>query len=676
MRRNCSLRKYLLLLAIVSIVPFVWVEGEGKEKAAAAKPGQIGVFIVTHDEIIRSGARNLADVLSRIPGVRISTNSVQSRPSAGPLVSSDSPTQVSASHFSRVLILFNGHHLNKYWHSGADHEWGTGFLEGLKEIRVYTGPAAMTRSGGNGAMDMVIDLIPFEGSDQKGSFDICLTQSLNEDRLDKSLLHFSTGNRWGSSGHFSVFADVTRWGGVDVLEPLDFLNSGSRMERKNPSFQLGGIFKKGSFNFMARHLEHNHFDPYYVGRKWTYSFAEASGTFTVLAGWDLQITASLDRIVSKWGSASSAEGKTTGDWDKVTEFRILLRAGLKREFKRTSIFFGADFQDFKIDGGPERSDSYYSIMNFSTRRNRAGASLQFLQRLSGPWQLRESVRVEKAEGYSDTAFLPEISLFYQRESSNYGLSFATGHRYMDTWYRVGSDYYNPDKAVAPLPYIVPVELEPERNQQLKAWIDQNFGEHWNFYASAFIGKYSHLMGLDWDYALEYLFNRLRAMEVGNYSYWGGSGSLFYKGEHLGIGANVSIHGVFDSRLTARQFYLSPGGNQPLFLPPVTANFFLDWTLSRRMALSARFNTGSRARNGGIDFTSPTLEFIFDSEPYEDTPSYTNLDISFRLFNIWKKFEIQLSVHNVFNDHARLPMIEGGSFLLRGRELTLTLRSKF
>jgi len=676
MRRNCSLRKYLLLLVIVCIVPFVWAEGEGKEEAAGAKPGQIGVFIVTHDEIIRSGARNLADVLARVPGVWISTNSVQSRPSAGPLVSSDSPTQVSASHFSRVLILFNGHPLNKYWHGGADQEWGTGFLEGLKEIRVYTGPAAMVRSGGNGAMDMVIDLVPFDGADQKGSIDISLTQSLNEDRLDKSLLHFSTGNRWGSSGDFSVFADVTRWSGADVLEPLDFLDSGSRMERKNPSFQLGGIFKKGSFNFIARHLEHDHFDPYYIGRKWTSSFAEAGGNFKILAGWDLQITASADRIVSKWGAASSAEGKAIGDWDKVTEFRVLLRAGLKREFKRTSIFFGADFQDFKIDGGAERSDDYYSVMNFSTRRSRAGANLRFLQRLSGPWQFKGAVRVEKAEGYTDTAFLPELSLFYQRGNSNFGLSFAVGHRYMDTWYRVGSHYYNPDPTAPAAPYIVPVELKPERNRQLKAWANREFAGHWDFYASAFIGKYSHLMGLDWDYALENQFNQLRAMEVGSYSYWGGSGSLFYRAEHLGIGANVSFHGVLDSQLTARQFYLSPGGNQPLFLSPVIANFFLDWTLSRGVSLSARFNTGSGTRNGGVDLTSPTLEYIFDTEPYEDTPSYTNLDISFRLFNLLKKFEIQFTVHNVFNDHARLPMIEGGSFLSRGRELTLTLRSKF
>jgi hypothetical protein len=674
MKLKCSLKKYLPLLLIVCFTPFIGAESN--KNPGETNPDRIGVYILTHDEIVRSGARNLEDVLARLPGMRMSTNSVQSRPSAGPLVSSDSPTQLSASHFSRVLILFNGHPLNKYWHGGADHEWGTGFIEGLKEIHVYTGPAAMARSGGNGAMDLVIDLIPFNGADQKGSFDIRLTQSLSEDRLDKSLLHFSTGDNWGENGHFSVFGDVTRWGGVDVLELCDLAEPGSRMDRKNPTFQMGGIIKKGRFDFMVRHLQHYHFDPNNCGRKWAYTFFEASRTFKFPARWDMPITASVDHIVSKWGAASSAAGKATGDWDKVTEFRILLRAGLKREFKRTSIFFGADFQNIKIDGGAERSDDYFSVMHFSTRRNRLGANLRLLQQLSGPWWLRGAIRLEKAQGYANVGFLPEISLFYKGRKTNFGLNYATGQRYMDTWYRVGSFNYNPNNAVFMTPYIVPVELKPERNRQLNAWIDQELGGPWVFHARAFTGKYSHLMGLDWDYALEYQFNQLRAMNFGSYSYWGGAGSLFYRGEHLRIGANVSFQGVFDSQLTARQFYVSREGNQPLYLPPVLANFFLDWTLSRRVSLSARFHTSGGARNGGIDLTSPFFEFIFDTEPFENTPSYTNLDISLRLFNLWKKFEIQLSVHNALNHHARLPMVEGGSFLSRGRELTLTLRRRF
>jgi hypothetical protein len=636
----------------------------------------MGVYIVTHDQIVRSGARHLADVLVRIPGIRLAVNSVQSRPSAGPLVSSDSPTQISASHFSRILILFNGHPMNKYWHGGADHEWGTGFLEGLKEIRVYTGPAAMAGNGGDGAMDMVIDLVPFDGSDQKGSVDIRLGQSFGEDRLDKSLLHLSTGNRWGSNGHFSIFADVTRWGGADIIEPPDSAEPGSRMERKDPTFQVGGIFKKGPYSFMVRHMDHDHFDPLYIGRRWTYTFAEAGRTFKLAERWNLQLTAGADRSVSKWGRASSAAGEAIGDWDKVTESRLSIRAGLSGEFKKTSLFFGADFQGFKIDGGAERSDDYYSVVNFSSRRSRAGASLRLTQRISGPWSLRGAIRVEKAEGYADAAFLPEVSLFYKKGNTHFGLSYAAGHRYMDTWFRVGSDYGNPGNAAVTMPYIVPVELKPERNQQLKAWINREFGASWSFHARAFIGKYSHLMGLDWDYALEYLFNQLRAIEVGNYSYWGGTAALYYRGEQLGIGANVSVQGTFDSNLTARQFYLSGEGNQPLFLPPVTANIFLDWDLSQHLSLSARFYIAGGARNGGIDYSSPTFEFIFDREPYENTPSYTNLDISLRLFNIWKKIEIQLSVHNALNEHARLPMIEGGTFLTRGREITLTLRRKF
>ena len=674
MKYKFSLRTYLPLFVIVFIAPFLWAESN--ENSAVETPEPIGVYIVTHDEIVRSGARDLSDVLARVPGIRITFNSSQSRPSAGALVSSDSPTRLAASHFSRILMLFNGHQVNKYWHGGADFEWSTGFLEGLKEIRVYTCPATAAVKGGTGAMDMVIDLIPFEGNDQKGSVDVRLTQSFNQHRLDKSLLHVGTGNLWGQDGHYSVFADVTQWGGVDVLEPCETAEPGSRMDRKNPTFQFGVLFKKGAYDVMARHLEHDHFDPYNCGRKWGYTFIEARRSFEFPAKWDFQVTAGADHIVSKWGAASSAQGEAVGDWDKVTEFRLMLRAQLKRDFKKTSIYFGVDYLNFKIDGGPERSDDYFSVMNFSTRRSRAGADLRLVRRLAGPWWFKGAVRVEKAQGYGDTAVLPEVSLLYKKGTTRFGLGYATGHRYMDTWYRVGSNYYNPGNAVPTAPYIVPVELKPELNRQFKLFIARGFGRSWEFQVDGFMGKYSHLMGLDWDYTLEYLFNQLRAMEVGNYSYWGGAGSLFYRGERLRIGANVSFQGVFDAQLSARQLYVSVDGDHPLFLPPVTANFFLDWDITRRVLLSARFFTAGGARNGGTDLASPAFETVFDVEPFQDTPSYTNMDVSLRFVNIWKKIEIQISAHNVFDDHVRLPMIEGGTFLSRGREITLTLRRQF
>jgi len=78
----------------------------------------------------------------------------------------------------------------------------------------------------------------------------------------------------------------------------------------------------------------------------------------------------------------------------------------------------------------------------------------------------------------------------------------------------------------------------------------------------------------------------------------------------------------------------------------------------------------------VDLSSPALETVFNAGIFEDTSSYSNLDVSLRLFDLWKGFEIQLSVHNALNDHVRLPMLEGGTFLSRGRELTLTLRQQF
>ncbi|MGE5343348.1 MAG: TonB-dependent receptor plug domain-containing protein [Candidatus Omnitrophota bacterium] len=630
------------------------------------------VYVVTHEEIVRSGARTLADVLARVPGIRVSLTSSQSTASAGPIVSSDSPTQLAASQFSRVLILFDGHPLNKLWHGGADQEWGTGFLEGLKEIRVYSGPAAMAMHGGTGAVDMAIDLIPFTGTDQQG-VDIRLSQSANEDRWDRSLAHLSAGNRWGENGHYSIFADGTRWAGADIQGSCASTDPGSRWDRKDPTFQVGGIVQKGAFHFMARHLQHDFFDPCACGRKWSYTFAELTPTFQLWDGGQLELTASVDRIVSQWGAASSATGKFTGDWDKVKEFRVLGRVEFSQEFKTTRIVLGGDLQNSGIDGGPARSGDAFSVMNFSTQRNRVGVDCRLIQHLFGSLSLQGSLRVEKNEGYADVQYLPEVSVFYRRGTTTLGAGYAAGHRYMDTWYRVGSGNANFSYF-----YIVPTELKPEENRQLKLWLDQSFGPV-VFHAAGFVGEYRHLMGIDWDYALLYQFNRLRAADVGNYTYWGGAGSLFIRGKALSIGANVSYQRVIDSDLAARQLYVSPGGDQPLYLPPVVANLFLDWDLFHHLSLSARYFISDGARNGGVDLTSSDFDTVFDTVSFPNTASYSTLDVSLRLFDILKigkKFEIQLSAHNVLNDHPRLVMVEGGSFLSRGRELTLTLRHQF
>jgi len=674
MKFNHSIDRYVLILFIVLAVTLGWAKDI--KPAGVTNMKTPGVYIVTQHDIARSGARNLADVLERVPGVRITFNSSQSRPSSGPLVSSDSPTRLSAGQFSRILILFNGHPLNKKWHGGADHEWGTGFLEGLKEIRVYTGPAAMAANGGMGAMDTVIDLIPFTGDDQQGGVGFLLSQSINEDRLDKSLLHISTGDKWGENGHYSFFGDVTQWAGEDIADGCDSMEAGSRIDRKDPTFQVGTIFKKGSLDFMARHLQHYHFDPNNCGRKWTYTFLEAANTFTLPAKWDLKITAGFDRIVSKWGAASSVEGEAIGDWDKVTESRLLFRAGLERKFTSTFFSLGADFETFKIDGGPEQSGDYYSVMNFSTRRNRVGGYIRLQHQLSGTWWTEGEARIEKAEGYGNVSFLPRLALYYQGENTQWGLSFAIGHRYMDTWYRVGSNFYNPNFVIPDAPYVVPVELKPEQNLQVKSWLTQQLSGPWQVQVSLFLGKYSHLMGLDWDYTLENLFNRVRAVDVGSYSYWGGSGSLFYRGKNLDIGANVSFQGIFDAELNERQLYLTQDEDQPLYLAPVEANIFLDWQLLSRLSLSARYFISGGSPNGGIDLDSIDFPAVFDTGDFEDTPSYSKLDFSLRLVKLLKKFEFQLSVHNALNDHVRLPIVEGGYFLSRGREVTLTIRRLF
>ena len=62
---KCSVKTYLPLLLIVLMTSYVW--GGPLEEIAVRQSPEMGVYIITHDEIIGSGARHLADVLKRVP---------------------------------------------------------------------------------------------------------------------------------------------------------------------------------------------------------------------------------------------------------------------------------------------------------------------------------------------------------------------------------------------------------------------------------------------------------------------------------------------------------------------------------------------------------------------------------------------------------------------------------
>lgn len=658
------------LAPLVLSHPLLWGGPEGA--AAAGFEGLPGMRVLSREDIVNSGARDLADLLATLPGIRIAQDRSRSFPASGPLVSSDAGTQLSAGQMSRILILFKGHSLNKAWFGGADQDWSTGFLEGLKEVRVYTGPAASYRNGTAGAVDMVVDLIPFEGADQKGGVDVRLSQSLNADRFDKSLFHARGGDRWGSDGQYAWFGDVTRWGGEDVRQAGSDFVKGDRMDRKDPSWQVGGLVQKGDFELMARHLQHDYFDTAFCGRRWGYSFIEGTQALELPDGWRMKVALGGDHIVSKWGLASSATTQTQANWDQVKESRASLRVEAQYEVAETSIQVSLDARNAWLRGGPDQGPADQSVMNMSVRRGEGGAAVAVLERINPSLSLEGGLRLERVSGFTNIGALPSVSTLYREGRTEGGIRYAEGLRYMDLWYRFGSG----TSGASFVPYVEGQELKPERNQQLSLWWKRRLGGPWSVEWNGAIGKYSHLMGFDWDFAEAQGFNQVRAASVGGYRYWDTSGSLRYETRVFDADASLSYQRSYDVRLTPRQLYATPGGDA-LYLPPLVGSIGVVWRPSSGLVFSGRYRTFSRSRNAGMDLgAGGTFNPSYNQGPYADLPSGSTLDLSLRALELWKHTELQVTVHNALNTHERQALVEGGHFFTRGRELNLIARRRF
>lgn len=658
------------LAPLILFQPLLWSRPDGT--AAAESESAPGVRVLTHEDILNAGARDLADLLAALPGIRIARDRSRSFPASGPLVSSDTGTQLSAGQMSRVLILFKGHSLNKAWFGGADQDWSTGFLEGLKEIRVYTGPTASYRNGTGGAVDMVVDLIPFEGADQKGAVDLRLSQSLNADRFDKSLFHARGGDRWGGDGQYAWFGDVTRWGGEDVRQAGSDFAKGDRMDRKDSTWQVGGLVQQGDFELMARHLQHEYFDTAFCGRRWGYSLVEGTQALELPDGWRMKVTLGGDHIVSKWGLASSATTQVEANWDQVKESRVSLRVEAGCEVAAgTSIRVSLDARNAWVRGGPDQGPADQSVMNFSVRRGAGGAAVTVLERINPSWSLEGGLRLERVSGFTNIGALPTLSALYREGRTEAGIRYAEGLRYMDLWYRFGSGTFGPGF----VPYVAGRELKPERNQQLSLWLKRGLGGPWSLAWNGSIGKYSHLMGFDWDFAEAQGFNQVRAATVGGYRYWDGTGSVRYEAGALAMDASLSYQRSYGARLIPRQLYATPGG-EALYLPPLAGSVGVLWKPNRGLVFSGRYHAFSRTRNAGMDPAGGAFNPSYDQGPYGDLPSGSTLDLSLRALELWNRTELQVTVHNALNSHERQPLVEGGYFFSRGRELNLIARRRF
>ncbi len=632
-------------------------------KCAAPKPdGFSDVRVIGAEAIRNSGARTLGELLRMLPGVRITADRVMSMPASGPAVSADQ--------FSRVLLLWNGHRLNKTWNKGADQEWETGFLESLREVRVYFGPEAARF--GAGAFDMAIDLIPWSGADLKGKTVLAVSETFTGDGADQFRTHVRYGDTWGKDGDVSVSADFARWAGEEADRLGSWLREGDRVGRKAPSFQVSAAVRKGPWSFGARFLEHKQAGAAYCERYWKYVFAEAERVFALPGSWTLTVGGSYDNIDTRWGDFTLSPTGTLLPRTSVGERRLAARATLARETERTGFALEAEVRNDEVNNGPSVSGTNIGFMEYDTERTSYGAAVSFRGDLTAHWSARGALRLDKS-GYFPLQCLPEAAVRYTGEATRFLARYSRGVRYEDTWWRIGSGNYNAALVPAYTPYVVGTELDPEVRDDFRAVAERRLGGGWTVGGNAFLGRYRNLMGMDWDFALTHGFDQVRAADWGGYSYAGATAIVRYVRDTLEIEGNLGYFKPFSLDLSARQLYVDPETKRPLWLSPLVGNLICTWKPAAPVVVAGRLHLGGDADNGGLDYASPGLYPVFDTAAYPRCGTSVLLDLTLRVLDLWQGFELQFSGNNLLNRKEKLPLVEGGYYYGRGASLGVGFR---
>src|SRR5882672_8896911 len=159
-----------------------------KEQKLAQAPA--AVYVITHEEIRRSGMTSLPDLLRMVPGMQV--GQIQGGPWA-----------VSARGFNdqysnKLLVLVDGRSVYSPIHAGVTWESQDTLLEDIDRIEVIRGPGA-TLWGAN-AVNGVINIITKAAKDTQGAL-----ATAGAGDQGQALGAFRYGGPLGGSGHYRAF---------------------------------------------------------------------------------------------------------------------------------------------------------------------------------------------------------------------------------------------------------------------------------------------------------------------------------------------------------------------------------------------------------------------------------------------------------------------------------------
>jgi iron complex outermembrane receptor protein len=175
------------------------------------------VFVITADDIRRSGVRSLPEALRLAPNLQVAEVS-----GAGYAISARGMNGSNSSAPNKLLVLIDGRSVYSPLFSGVFWDVQDVLLENVERIEVISGPGG-TLWGVN-AVNGVINIITRPAEYTGGTR---LTASVGNDGYDAG---FRYGSTLGANGDYRVYGKYTRWGRGETADGSPVDDAGHRAQ--------------------------------------------------------------------------------------------------------------------------------------------------------------------------------------------------------------------------------------------------------------------------------------------------------------------------------------------------------------------------------------------------------------------------------------------------------------
>lgn len=317
--------------------------------SAAKRPVSIAdtpaaVFVLTNDDIRRSGARSIPAALRLVPGLHVAQLSSQSW--------AISARGVNSQFANKLLVMIDGRSVYTPLFSGVFWNRQDTLLEDIDRIEVIRGPGAAL--WGANAVNGVINIITKNARDTQGNF--TFTGIGNNDQAEAAFRH---GGSISDDAHYRIFGKARNFGSHELEDGSDGADD---YRDGRGGFRADGILENG--------------DTWHV----------QGGSFSSVAGYTSESPSVTPPHATRFNDDDTVTGSyLLGSWgrDIGPDNRVEIRSYIHREVSEgEEISEERDIVDFDADHRFKFGDLHTIVWGFGGRYSRDELSESFRYRFS------------------------------------------------------------------------------------------------------------------------------------------------------------------------------------------------------------------------------------------------------------------------------------------------------